>query len=459
LPDGLRKPNYPLNVILYRLTKPATIGEAGAPDASRNFDYIAVAAKSVPLAVRVLFLVFVFTLPFEATDLGFMTGMVSIAKIAGFLFFMCYFFYHNSLFSKRSFPPIPAAMWWFLTFLAVDAVNGILLGPTEYLMDVVASVFQLTQLIVMFWIGSDLLKDDKTARGVLLAYTIAASLFAIGMVLKVPGFYVELAQGRESGIGENPNGVAANSAVAILIILGFLLYTSQRKLLLVLLSIPLFGALVLSGSRGGVLAFFIGSAIYLLPYRRSKRVLMAIVFAAFAISSVVYLVVKNSDFRGRWEETYYEGNLAGRDEIFSVAWEMILERPLLGWQPVNSFWELGRRIGGEWTWRGRDSHNLYLTLLLEAGVFGATPFFIGLWWCARSAWRARGGRLGLLPLALLLTVLAVAMSGNVLTWKPLWLIFGLTLAAEAGLANASHFRRRVPVVLVGRRSQSVRQAS
>src|SRR5207237_4400404 len=120
-----------------------------------------------------------------------------------------------------------------------------------------------------------------------------------------------------------------------------------------------------TGSRGGVLAFVIGSAIYLLPYRRSKRVLMAIVFVTLAISAVVYLVAKNSDFLERWEQTYYEGSLEGREDIFSVAGEMILERPLLGWQPVNWGYKLGQRVGGEWTWRGRDAHNLYLAVLLE----------------------------------------------------------------------------------------------
>src|SRR5438874_5006719 len=125
-----------MNVTVYKLTKTMTVGEAGTPDVSRNIDYVAVAAKSVPRAVRLLFLAFVFTLPFETMDLGFMAGSVSLPKIAGFLLFASYFFHHHGLFSKRSFPPIPPAMWWFLAFLAIDAMNGILLGPTEYRRDV-----------------------------------------------------------------------------------------------------------------------------------------------------------------------------------------------------------------------------------------------------------------------------------------------------------------------------------
>lgn len=424
-----------MNVTLYRLTRPMTAEAADATHRESRYRYFVMPAKSVPRAVRILFALFAFTLPFEAMQLGSMTGMVSLPKLAGLLFFIGYLLYYNGLFSSRSLPPIPAAMWWFVAFLAVDAVNGIVFGPSEYLRDLIGAMFQLTQLIVLCWIGSDLLKDDKTSRTVLLAYTAAACLFAAGVVFKVPGFYVELAEGRESGMGQDPNAVAGNSATAIVIILGFVLYTSQRRLWLMLASVPLFGALVFSGSRGEVLAFVVGSAIYLLPYRRSKRVLAAVLLATLAIAAVIYFIAQNSDFLERWEKTYYEGDLAGREDIFPAAGEMIRERPIVGWQSVNWVYELGRRVGGVWTWRGRDAHNLYLAVLLETGLLGAVPFFIGLWWCTRAAWRARHGPLGLMPLGLLFTLLVGGMSLTPLYSKVPWLILALTLAGRTPTHN------------------------
>ena len=306
--------------------------------------------------------------------------------------------------------------------------------------------------MVMLWVCSDLLKDERTARSVLLAYAIAVALFALGIVFKVPGFYAEGAEGRESGMGENPNAVAANSAIALVIILGLFLSASYRKLFLIILSLPLFAAVVLSGSRGGVLAFLIGGMVYLIPYRRSKRVLGAIFIATLAISAVVYFVATNSDFLERWNQTYYEGSLAGREKIFPAATEMILERPLLGWQPVDWYYELGRRIGGPYFSIGRDVHNLYLGVLLQVGVLGAIPFFIGLWLCGRSAWRARLGNLGLLPLALLATDLTGGMSGTGLVVKSHWLILALTLAAAPAVRD--ELRHRFPVLLVNRSSKA-----
>src|SRR5262249_10628456 len=107
--------------------------------------------------------------------------------------------------------------------------------------------------------------------------------------------------------------------------------------------------------------------------------------------------------------------------------DMILEKPVLGWSVAGSY-EIGRREGGRFFSRARDTHNTYLTVLLEVGIVGATPFFVGLWLCGLSAWRARLGNLGLLPLALFFTVVVASMTAN-LTWaKQLWLALALTLA-------------------------------
>src|SRR5439155_9654603 len=203
----------------------------------------------------------------------------------------------------------------------------------------------------------------------------------------------------------------------------------------------------------GVLAFIMGCMVYLLPYRRSKRVLIAMFLVVLAISAVVYFAAKNSDFLERWEQTYYEGSLEGREDIFSVAREMISEQPVLGWQPINWYYELGRRIGGNWTSIGRDAHNLFLGVLLQVGVIGAIPFFVGLWLCGRSASMARTGSLGLLPLALVITVLSVGMSATTLGSKLHWLILSLALAA------GSHTGLRKRFVTVGRSLKSAKGTS
>ena len=121
-----------------------------------------------------------------------------------------------------------------------------------------------------------------------------------------------------------------------------------------------------------------------------------------------------------------EGDTAGREEIFSNAVEMIMEKPLLGWGPVKPFSELGSRLGG-WV---RDPHNLYFWLLLEVGLLGALPFLGGLYLCWRRALNGRAGIHGRLPMALMLFVLIINLKGSYHTGKLFWII--LAYAAASG---------------------------
>ena len=128
----------------------------------------------------------------------------------------------------------------------------------------------------------------------------------------------------------------------------------------------------------------------------------------------------------RWMLTLQEGNMAGREDIFAAAVDMSLERPLFGWQPFQSFYALGQRLGVP---TGRDPHNLFLSLMLEVGIVGTLPFLVGLYFCGRSAWRARLGNFRLLPLALLLVLVTAGLSGTTIVWKTQWLLFALILSA------------------------------
>lgn len=411
--------------------------------------YVAIPARSIPTVVRWSFLLFVFTFPLDNVDLGFMSGMLSIPKISGYLFFAFYLLYYNPFFNGRAFPRIPHAMWWFLAYAAVFALNGFFVSE-EFVGDFFTRSLTLMQLVVFFWIASDLLKDKKIARRVLLTYVIASVLLALGIILKISGFYAELEPGRAIALGENPNVLAENTAVAVVILVGLRLYTSYKhfmsKILLLVLTLPLLAAMVATGSRGGVLAFMTGCVVYLLPYWRSKRTLTAIFFVMLGIVTVVYMIASDPEFLERWQTTYYEGSLAGREKIMPAAIEMALERPIFGWQPVAFLYELGFRSYG--IWGQMDAHNLYLHLLMEVGLVGAIPFLVGLWLCGWSAWRARLGDLGLLPLALLFTVLASGMSGTTLVWKTQWLVLALTLAAASAVPGG--WGKRSAALLIGR---------
>src|SRR5262245_39962300 len=131
----------------------STIGAANPPNSasSSGIRYVLTPVKSIPPPVSRLFLLFIFTFPFEATNLGSMTGSLSIAKIAGLLFFALYFLYYGPASAKRSFAPAPSAIWWFVGYVGVY-VMSIARVPPDLFGAFLLRIFTLLQIVAFFWI-------------------------------------------------------------------------------------------------------------------------------------------------------------------------------------------------------------------------------------------------------------------------------------------------------------------
>lgn len=400
----------------------------------------ALAVRPVPRPVRWSFVLFVFAFPFETLSLGFMRGALSLPKLCGFLFFATYLLHYGPL-ARKSFPAFGQAMFWFSAYAAIFLLHGWLVDE-PWLSSFLVRGFTIVQLLILFWTGADLLRDAAVNRGALRSYLAASLFLAVGVIFHLPGFEAELDAGRVTGLGDNPNEVAQHMAVALIILIGLYVDKRRKRLrtstYLIGAALPLAMLLVLTGSRGGVLAFVGGCLLYLMPRWRSQRTATTIMAAAIGIIAVLYMSASNEYVSARWQQAYYEGSLSGREEILPAAVGMIAEEPLFGWHPVNWFYELGRRTGHP---EGKDAHNLVLALLLEVGILGAIPFFVGYGLCFRAAWKARGGPLGMMPAALLSTVLAAGMSGTTLTWKTQWWVLSLALAM-ASLARRQSFSCR-----------------
>jgi O-antigen ligase len=406
----------------------------------------------IPPIVRWSFIAFAAVLPFEAANLAFTSSTFSLAKLPGVVFFVCYFFHYNALSGKRPFPSGSAPLHWFLVYLLVFTANGLFL-ERFYLGQFVAVFFTLSQLLLLFWIGSSLLRVETLARRALLAFAFSASFCALGTLLSVPGFSTAI----ESRVGEritaldfNPNYLAYTMALGAVVLIGTALDIPARrswsKWCLIAPVLPLLAVIVRTGSRTGVAVFAIGFAACLLPNRRSKKTFSVIMLFVFVTAALAYLVMQNGIVLTRFQEGY-AGNLAGRQLIIPASLEMISERPVLGWQPVAYWEELGRRVGQ--TWGVKDAHNLFFHLLLEVGVIGAVPFVIALALCVVGAWKARAGTFGNLPFALLMTTLSANLTHTYLTRKPQWLILALAVAAVAAArqTKAARYLIRRPLRL------------
>jgi len=416
------------------------------------------AYQKVPASVRWSFMAFAAVLPFEAANLAITSSTFSIAKLAALFFFASYFFYHNPLSGYRPFPPVSAALRWFLLYLLVFAAHGLFLEPF-YRSQFVTIFLTLAQLLALFWVSSSLLRLTSLARRVLLAFAGGAVVCALGTLAGVPGFATAIethAGERVTALDFNPNYLAYTMALAAVILIGTALdLKSDRfwtKPALIAAALPLLAILVRTGSRTGVAIFAIGFATCFLPGRRDRSRLGLLLASLFFTGALGYMIVQDRMMWTRVQESY-AGNLAGRERIIPTSLEMISERPVLGWQPVVFWEELGRRVG--LIWRNKDAHNLLFHLLLEVGIVGTVPFVIATWLCLLGAWRARAGKFGSLPFALLIMTLTANLTHTYLTRKPQWLILGLaaafSVAATTRKTETARYVIRRPLVSAGAR--------
>jgi O-antigen ligase len=395
--------------------------------------------------VRSSFVVLIFTIPLEAADIGLTSGRFSVAKLAGLIFFACYCFYYNS-FAKRRFARIPYAMWWFTAYLGIYAVRGLFVSP-DLANAVLARFISFVQLLVLMWLGSDLQKNKNLARMSMLSFCVSGLILAVGSLLNLPGFSATLFEETErlTSMGYDPNKIAIVTALPVVILIGLYINGGVKCLkngiVTSVLMLPLLILIVRTGSRTGMVSLLIGFAVYLLPYWKSRRKMMAIGLVVLGICGQIYFAVTSPVALSRWQETIYEASTSGRDQIISEALGMIIDRPIFGWGPGENWAELSRRLGraGE----NVGPHSLYVQLLIEEGIVGAFPFFVGLLIAVSSAWKCRNGYMGMLPLATLATLLIGNMGVEFLTVKPLWFILGLSQATAFRPSPTYLIRRRI----------------
>jgi O-antigen ligase len=385
---------------------------------------------AVPKSVRYCFLLFVLTIPFDDLEVPYVTsGKFSLINLSGLLFFGSYLF-HVVIFGK-SLPGVPVAIRWFIAYLVIYTVVGLMIDEEPgwaYLLGLAI----LIQLLGFFWCAADLLKDERLAKSCLLVFALACVILAAGSLLNLPGFVLEV-RDRTRALGMNPNRVALLMLPAAIILPCFCLsetrWPRRRKLFLLCLTLPVFACLVSTGSRAGVGAFMIGASIFLLARGGVKQKLAASLIAGLGIAAVLLLLLANPTASRRWVNLFEEGDTAGRDAIWGAALEMIGEKPILGWGRTSGFEELSRRIAK--ANERFSAHNFILHLLIEVGIVGTFTFLVGLGFCLRAAWKARAGPLGILPLTLLLSLLAMMITHTGFMAKQFWLFLALALAAGA----------------------------
>jgi O-antigen ligase len=407
----------------------------------------------IPKPVRWAFLLFVASIPLQSVVVPGLPSVMSVPNVAGLAFFGCCLAYPRTCFRR----PAPAVLC-FVGYLAIFVIDAFF-TPEELRLEVRARFRTMVQLVVFFWVSSSLLQNVRLRRQILFTFGAASAVFAVGTIFKVPGIADKFSAGgrlagtRATALNMNPNALAAVMAVGALMLIGLLLDNTKRSRVeawcLAGMIVPILVVIVSTSSRAGLLSFVAGVSLFLVPLTPSRRRVAAFALGSLALMALVIMIARDPVSSLRWTQTLREGSITGRDTIWSQGIPMFGERPILGWGPMELFYELGSRLGLPI----RDPQNLVLFLLLEVGIVGASFFFAGFWFCGRAAWRSRMGPEGVLPLALLVAVAVKEMSGVGIAMKHTWLVLAIALASRvAGKAwQRKASRRPLPLTPMDRR--------
>jgi len=217
--------------------------------------------------------------------------------------------------------------------------------------------------VALGWAAAARLPRDAVAS-VWTWFFAAGIVYALAAFAAGPGI-----QGRYSAFGGGPNIFVR---VMVLATIGALYYASTHNRNRVLWFLPVFAAgAVLSGSRGGLVAFAAVLVVGGIPIlrsmaRRTRRWLIGLGIVAAVAFPAVFGAETEAFLRERFiVQTLEQGYSSGRDRIIVDTIELFNTYPIFGAGLDGYFGTFGLRTGFEYP------HNLVLAVLAEGGLIGA----------------------------------------------------------------------------------------
>lgn len=387
------------------------------------------ARTSVATIVVWALCLFAFSLPLEVPE----QFAYEVTTMTGSLFVLVTLLEPQASYGRVPWPVMCFAMFLYVLLVAF-ATNGGTYPAGVFSTEAMIQMVRLTTWLLLFWACANLLRDPRVYRATLWALivgcVIRAALPVLGLSHSVSPKGVE----RVTALNQNPNQSAQVLAMGLLALIG-LAYAQHRRGRAVR---PLAWAaagliavgIIQTGSRGGLVTTALGMFVFLASGPTVRVRLRNLLVGAVLLGGLGYLALHSEVMRARMEKTVESGHMSGRDQIWPIAVDMILERPVLGWGPTANKRELASRLNDA-LHDSRDTHNMVLDVLTTTGLLGAIPFLLGTWLCLLGAWRARAGPRGMLPLALVLAMLASNMTQNRLAGPLFWLVMALGFASKS----------------------------
>jgi O-antigen ligase len=396
--------------------------------------------SDVSALVRWGFCAFLFSIPLEYPDRRI---PLEVHTVTGSLFLLIALAQPRVCFRRP-----PAAIWLMAPYLWVYVAHTLF---TEHVIEAAKLFFNYLLVAMLFWVGSNLMRRETVAREALASFVAGCTVAAVMNVLGIASRIVMSDQAvRRTVFGQNADLLGANMALG-LVMLMVLTFGADRRfwrwrvVAAAAVSLILAKSLLLVGSRGAIVGVAVGVVAFTVQTGSIRSFARNLVVAILAAAALTVAISRSQSMLKRYQKTLDTGSMSGREQIYPEAWQMVVERPLLGWGPIDSNHELGSRTAGYTIGQhnadgisanpARETHNLPLEVLTSMGIVGALPLFLCLTVCIAGAWVARSGPRGTAPFTLLMVVLILSMNINWAASKQLWIVLAY--------AASSSGRRRI----------------
>jgi O-antigen ligase len=387
--------------------------------------------RTAPMLQGGLYLL-VASIPFEYPERSI---PLEIPTLTGAVFLLVTLLYPRTCYGRVSAPA-----FWFGAYL-VALLFSIVAGSGEHTAPALSEFVILLQGVLVFLAAGNIMRDEKVARRALVTLAAACSVRAALPLVGLGRTTSAVWTGGEriSALGQNANSAAMIMAAGLVALIGLTLIRRQKTSTSLaftgLLSVLLGVAILETGSRGGFAALLGGVLVLALAASSWRHKIRNGAIALVAVSLLAVGALHLPVMRNRLLDSALTGNLAGRERLYPALWTMFLEKPVTGWGPITNTHELALRIG-ERDQSTRAAHNILLELLTAGGLVTALPFIIGAWLSVQSAWRARVGEHGALPVALSCSLFLSNMSGDWAASKLLWLVLAYAFVSSRWRASA-----------------------
>jgi hypothetical protein len=279
-----------------------------------------------PFVLWALYL-YVFSLPFEFPQRSI---PVETTTITGAVFLLAALTQPALCFRRP-----PAAFWLFVAYmyaiLISFAVNG-----AEYPQETIKTLVTRSQLILIFLVAYNLMRDPRVARTSLVVFGLGCVVLAMFTLTGVVGM-VEEGKPRVTAFGQNPNRSALYQAIAVLAFIGAGFAGVRpplrpRRLAAALAAVAA-AAQLNTGSRGSLLALAGGLFILTLGGTGFKHRLRNAVVAAAGMAALGWAALQSPIMSARIERGQ-QGDLAG--QYISPSRGHVRRAPFFGWSAAGS---------------------------------------------------------------------------------------------------------------------------